>query len=246
MTLKFLLFMFVGLIPCHLRAPSSLSELIIWNVGQGQWATLKTSSACWHFDAGGEFNPILNVKKSCSEKENYLALSHYDWDHISFARSLARAFPRVCLWGRPRGFISAFKQRHLAGLALCQKEPALKPQLIDAGAEGNGSNDLSRVFTMNGFLFPGDSTKKQEIRWSQNLPTPISGLLLGHHGSRTSSSNDLLDHLPNLKWTVVSARQKKYGHPHLEVILRLKKRKTPMLLTEHWGHIHFILKAHSN
>jgi beta-lactamase superfamily II metal-dependent hydrolase len=39
---------------------------------------------------------------------------------------------------------------------------------------------------------------------------------------------------------VVSARFTKYGHPHREVIERLKAAHVPLLRTESWGNLHFL------
>jgi competence protein ComEC len=66
-------------------------------------------------------------------------------------------------------------------------------------------------------------------------------LVLGHHGSRTSTSSLLLDHLPRLTAAVSSARFRKYGHPHARVRRDLAKRHIPLLRTEEWGNLHFEL-----
>lgn len=62
-------------------------------------------------------------------------------------------------------------------------------------------------------------------------------LALGHHGSRTSTSKDLLKELPNLKLAIASARKRRYGHPHRETVEALGKFKVPILSTEDWGNI---------
>jgi competence protein ComEC len=99
------------------------------------------------------------------------------------------------------------------------------------------SNDLSRVFQWKNILIPGDSPIKQERIWGHNSDTRSQILILGHHGSRTSTSDTLLNHLPNLKFAIASARKSVYGHPHKEVLQRLKTHHIPLLRTEVWGNI---------
>ncbi len=91
-------------------------------------------------------------------------------------------------------------------------------------------------------MIPGDSTKKAEYDWSKNKNIENTNLLiLGHHGSQTSTSNLLLEKAKNLKNAVVSARFKKYGHPHQVVIDRLKMYKVNILTTEKFGNLIFQL-----
>jgi metal-dependent hydrolase (beta-lactamase superfamily II) len=58
-------------------------QLIVWNVGQGQWVTIIYPTQCLHFDVGGETAPFRKVIKSCKEKSNKIFLSHGDWDHLN-------------------------------------------------------------------------------------------------------------------------------------------------------------------
>ncbi|WP_413584632.1 ComEC/Rec2 family competence protein [Bdellovibrio sp. HCB274] len=121
---------------------------------------------------------------------------------------------------------------HWQGLTVFKKSRKAKPKA--------DTNAASQVVAFKRFLFPGDSPIKAESLW-QGLPwvTNARVLVLGHHGSRTSTSEELLDHLPVLKMAIASARWERYKHPHAEVIYRLKKRQIPLLKTEDWGNIWF-------
>lgn len=87
-------------------------------------------------------------------------------------------------------------------------------------------------------LIPGDSPKSEEKKWNSEIYSSRI-LILGHHGSKTSTSKMLLDSLKNLKMAVASARFNRYKHPSLETVIKLKKRKTPLLKTEQWGNLIF-------
>lgn len=223
---------------------STKSYFIVWNVGQGQWASWINPESCTHFDMGGEHLPAKKLKSLCRLKTNYIYISHWDWDHISFAGRARRLFPQACVALAPLGKSSARKMKMLAAFESCPAPTKNISSLLPV-AKGKDSNDLSHVLLLQKkILIPGDSPKKQEKIWSQHpsLKT-VRWLLLGHHGSRTSTSAELLGKLPHLKIAIASARFKKYGHPHGEVLVRLKNQKVPVLRTEDWGHLWFELET---
>ncbi len=64
-------------------------------------------------------------------------------------------------------------------------------------------------------------------------------LKLGHHGSKTSSSDAFLGFV-NPQWAIISAgKDNKYGHPHKEVLDKLKRFAIPTLSTIDRGTIEF-------
>ncbi|MEZ0393361.1 MAG: hydrolase [Pseudobdellovibrionaceae bacterium] len=224
------------------------SELIVWNVGQGQWITEVDSQVCFHYDIGGEFNPLQRVLKICRGKINLVHLSHLDWDHFSFYSSLLRALPETCLIQRPVGPASPAKKRWLEKIPLClpNRIPLIqeRQKSLFLAKNSRNSNASSQVVWSQKFrvLIPGDSPQQQEKLWSQKIPRSTEGWILGHHGSRTSNSPRLFSSLPKIRWAVASARRGRYGHPHWQIVERLKKEKVPLLKTEDWGHLHFFKK----
>lgn len=219
---------------------------IIWNVGQGQWSTLVHQNSCDHFDMGGERSPLRQVQKVCGDKNNRVYLSHWDWDHVSFAIQAKTLLKKICLSLPPLGVSSAYKMKILQTYKSCssqQKSPTSLQELTQFTNQDlhKKSNDLSHVLlAMEQFLIPGDSTAAQEKIWSQQVPLKkVKFLLLGHHGSRTSTSAELVDRLPNLQVAVASARFARYGHPHAEVVRRLQRHQVILLKTEDWGNLWF-------
>jgi competence protein ComEC len=226
-------------------APAGRSDrFVVWNVGQGLWVTWIEADVCRHFDAGGETKPIRRLRPRCRQKQNELYLSHWDWDHVGGVGPLRAALPNLCLAARPGGTNhSKRKLSLLKDLRPCagSQIPHLRELLWSRS--GKSSNDASRIWMLRGnFLLPGDSTARQERFWAAaSALAPIRGLVLGHHGSQTSTSDFLLGKLPNLKWAVASARKKRYGHPHKVISERLRKHRIPLLSTEDWGHLIFQL-----
>ena len=54
---------------------------VVWNVGQGQWVTIRYHDQCHHFDVGGESRPPQKLlQKLCPKNTTQaLFLSHWDW-----------------------------------------------------------------------------------------------------------------------------------------------------------------------
>jgi competence protein ComEC len=236
-----LVVLFATLHFCISISPATPGYWILWNVGQGQWLTWIDTNRCLHFDSGGEINPIFHVKKVCGKRINIFFLSHWDWDHIGFLSSARRELPRVCISARPLGPSTPRKERLVGELPPCQTPQPVRPLLFHGSLfsqKKTSSNDGSQIFQWRQMLIPGDSTKTMEKKWISAVAAhSVRWLVLGHHGSRTSTSEKLLKSLPKLKMSFASAREKKYGHPHSEVKARLKDFGISVVRTQDWGHI---------
>jgi competence protein ComEC len=85
---------------------------------------------------------------------------------------------------------------------------------------------------------PGDSPIDQEKLWIHNFKLNRARILiLGHHGSQTSTGKDLLKSLKRVRLAIASSRHRRYGHPHMKTQTALRARAIPLLTTEEWGTI---------
>lgn len=210
-------------------------QLIVWNVGQGQWVSFIHQNECLHFDVGGETAPLAKIKGLCSEKNNVIFLSHDDFDHIKYAHWIKKQLAPC--WSQENAR-ELFFSRLKAKWATCSEKNNLVREIYRPSKKSQDKNAQSFVFSIGSVLIPGDAPKSSELKWRKNEELRhIKILILGHHGSRTSTSEELLKSLPQLNMSIASARYKKYRHPHAETQWRLKKNKTPILLTEDWGSI---------
>lgn len=212
---------------------------IIWNVGQGEWVTHVTPERCEHFDMG-EHWPRQRIRRLCGDRLNSVYFSHWDMDHVGFVQRVRGIFPRFCLGAAPLGEASARKQALLADLPDCAPDRDVtiwNPEIH--AAKKNSANELCRIYRFRHMLIPGDAPINEERRFvdSSGSHSDVNWLVLGHHGSRTSTSDTLLDALPRLQLAIASARHAKYGHPHIETIQKLHAHKIPLLNTEEWGDI---------
>ncbi len=234
---RFLVFLFIFTLASH---PIGREEVpynfVVWNVGQGSWATWLYSNRCVHFDMGGETSPIKQVYKLCGQKMNHVYLTHLDYDHVRFLKRFISITPKVCLhYPKP---LRKTWMRRIKPCSFSLKDV----RQISLGERKNHSNGGSIIYLIAGqVLITGDAPISQELKWYRRAPRKLKILILGHHGSKTSTSVRLLD------WThpqmaVVSARKTKYGHPHPKVIRKLNQRKIPLLKTETLGHLFFKLQ----
>lgn len=231
------LFLFFILHPSLCANKSWFSLIVFWNVGQGQWITAVTPDQCLHYDFGGElmrWNKNKNLfLKLCKNKQNVLHLSHPDLDHYAYYPLLIRSIANLC-WAEI-DHTSVPLKRLTKKIPLCANTSA-KDRLYTPKHFKN-KNDSSKIYRYKSVLIPGDSSQKQEKIWGKAIKDPkdFKFLSLGHHGSKTSSSDFLLDKLSNLKIAFVQSRKSKFNHPHKETVKKLKARHIPLISTEDWG-----------
>ena len=248
------LVIFLLIIPLYFPLDFHSPQWVIWNVGQGQWTTFFNGKECLHFDMGGERAPWERVKALCQIQDNKIYLSHEDKDHISFIQRASLHLKKICLAKRgldKHNQTAKRKEKILSAVPLCSspiypsevKEISLSKRFLNS-LKLKDTNSKSRIFILGGqLLSPGDSTRKAEKHWMHQIPfRSIEFLIAGHHGSYTSSGQELLDRLPRLKMIFVSARKKRYGHPHPQVVQRWRQNQIPFLQTELWGHLHIPFK----
>lgn len=92
------------------------------------------------------------------------------------------------------------------------------------------------------FMLMGDATKYTEllIKQNENPDTIHSQVLkLGHHGSHTSSSELWLEAVDPDVAIISAGKNNRYGHPHKDILDRLKSLQIPYLSTSENGTIIF-------
>ncbi len=126
-------------------------------------------------------------------------------------------------------FIYPFKNQHLMGLEVKNKNDTSISLILR-----NAQKEPLMLLT-------GDGEEKQEqelLLSDQDLSAPI--FKLGHHGSKTSSSPNLLKAVDANTFVVSAGKDNKFGHPHPEVIERLNEKT--ILSTAQISPIEFVLK----
>lgn len=187
-------------------------------------------------------------------KIDKIFLTHIDQDHIGNLLEILKEIKVKTIYF-PNGAQNTHKfykictqiKRIQSNVHLC---PILAPCQIDDFKllwpinMGTGSNSDSLVmlarFGKHNFLFTGDlgiQEEKQVV--SLYLWMKVDILKLGHHGSKTSTSMELLN-LINPKLGIISSGlHNRFGHPHMEVIDKLQQKNIKFLNTAINGQISY-------
>ncbi|WP_175990976.1 DNA internalization-related competence protein ComEC/Rec2 [Bacillus sp. Marseille-Q1617] len=110
----------------------------------------------------------------------------------------------------------------------------LSPQ--DDDYEGN--NDSLVVYSELGgleWLFTGDLEEKGEREFVDSYDIDASVLKIGHHGSDTSTSEEFLEEIGPSVAVISAGRNNRFGHPHPDVIRRLKNQEVMIHTTAEHG-----------
>lgn len=107
---------------------------------------------------------------------------------------------------------------------------------------GNDMNDWSvGVLVQNGnnrFLFTGDAEEKaEEDILSNGIDVSADVYAAAHHGSKTATSQAFLDKVSPTYVVISAGEGNKYGHPHAEVLNRLRAAGISVFRTDEQGTI---------
>lgn len=109
-------------------------------------------------------------------------------------------------------------------------------EVLFVGDSEKKENDCAVVcsITLNGcrVLLPGDGTAALEQELIQQGRAPCNVLVLGHHGSKTSSSAEFLDAARPTVAIASCGFDNRYEFPESEVLQRLEQRKITLYRTD--------------
>lgn len=119
----------------------------------------------------------------------------------------------------------------------------LWPNKVGKGENNDSVVLLSKIGGLV-WLFTGDLEAKGEetlLRMYPNLSCDV--LKIGHHGSKTSTTEKFLKQLDPSTAIISSGKNNRYGHPHPDVLERLVESDTHIFRTDEQGAIHFVYKG---
>lgn len=250
------------------KPSSQLLQVSFLDVGQGDSIYIRAPNGNdVLIDAGATQSVVAQLKEVLPSHDSELDLviaSHPDQDHIGGLGKIFELFEIKHYLSTDKTSSTktfAALQEKIKNEPGIQKTTATRGQRIILDSERgvfidilfpNGSavgikdtNDSSIVLELNygpaQFLFTGDASASIEQFLIQHdaaiLKTSV--LKLGHHGSKTSSSDAFL-RATNPEYAVVSAgKNNKYGHPNEEVLDRISALEIPLFETAVSGTITF-------
>ena len=238
------------------ESPGNL-EVHFLDVGQADCTLIKCDGYTMLIDAGedDQGTKIQNyLKKQGVEKLDYLVLTHPDSDHIGSADVILTKFETGMV------FISDFEKETRIYIDLFQlmkdsQIEYLTPEVGDIYPLGSASfqilapndeyedpNNTSIALLLthgeNSFLFTGDAEKSAEKDMLDNgLNLAADVFHAGHHGSKTSNTEDFMDAV-NPQYVVISCgADNSYGLPDAEVLNRFRQNGIKVYRTDEQGTI---------
>ncbi len=240
--------------------------LMFLDVGQGDSILIHSKDKTMLVDTGGVMNysrekwqerknkksltnyatiPVL--KKLGIRKIDYLVLTHGDFDHMGEALKLIKQYSVEDIYLNQGNFNSLEKNvikkyRHVYQIREKEKIVLGNINIVQINKEFSDENDSSSILLMyyknKKILLTGDASKKSEeyILNKYNIGK-IDVLKIGHHGSKTSTSDELLEELRPSLAIISCGKNNRFNHPHKETIDKLKEYRIKYLRTDISGTI---------
>ena len=228
-------------LPCE-RPAHGRFELTAIDVGQGTAVLVRTREHVLLYDAGPVYSrdsdagqrvllPLLRALGAT--RLDALLLSHRDSDHVGGAAALLGALPVGELLhsledGHPLLGRHAAPRRCEAGAGWSWdgvRFQLLHPLAGDVAGKPNARSCVLRLSGEQGSaLLAGDIEAAQERALVERAHEALASdvLLVPHHGSRTSSSDALLDAVQPRVAVVQAGYRNRFGHPATGVIAALR------------------------
>lgn len=237
------------------------------DVGQGDGIFLRGPEKVTYFIDGGSsdvkgvgkyrIEPFLKAKGV--ERLNYVFISHGDLDHLSGIDEMLErqkrgvvienlVLPTKAVWDKKLMQL-ANKALHYGtrvfvlekGQQLVEGEMKLKCVFPDDTYEGKVGNASSMVLSLQygefDALFTGDVEGEGEEKLKEELGKTYDVLKVAHHGSKYSTKAEILGKIRAKIGLISSGRKNSYGHPHKELLKRLKKEKIKVYGTKENGSV---------
>ena len=227
------------------------------DVGQGDSTLLLCGGEAMLIDAGGNDQGTKvqsYLLKQGVEELKYVVCTHPDEDHIGGMDVILYKFDCGTIFMTEeerdtdtyRDVVDTMWQRgYERTLPVVGEQYTLGDALftiLGPASLGSDSNDNSIALLLthgdNSFLFTGDAGEEEEaVIVDSGISLDADVYKVGHHGSRTSTSEQLLEAV-SPAYAVISCREgNSYGHPHAETMNHLRAMGVQVFRTDEQGSI---------
>jgi competence protein ComEC len=175
-----------------------------------------------------------------------IAVTHAHQDHAGGLRALIENFHPDELWTGANPPATLLEQARQQAVRVVEQHASgaidfsgatvqvLAPALdyVPAAPGNNDSLVLRVVHGQRSLLLMGDLERVEEDRLLGRAALRSDVLKVGHHGSRTSTSQQFLDAVAPSVALISAGYENSFGHPHPDVTSRLQARHTTVLRTD--------------
>lgn len=230
----------------------------------GRWVLVDAGPREERWDAG-ERRVLPFLRSHGAGRLEALVLTHPDADHVGGAPAVLRgtAVGRLVEPGLPVGkplYLETLRAAEAAQVpwSAARNGEALRldgvefhflapdAETVDAAREANEISVVMLIrFGAFRALLTGDLADDGEARLAAREGAALRAQVLkvGHHGSRTSTSDALLDAVQPEIGVISAGRRNRYGHPAPETLARLRRRRVATARTDREGTISLRARA---
>ena len=214
------------------------AEVCFVNVGQGDCCLIREKNKTVMIDTGGlqytdlaRNNLIPFLKKKRIYSLDLIITTHDDFDHNGALSSLIKNF-RV----KKTMTNTNFEQSTIGSMTFTN----YNNHLFDNSEDNEKSLVIGFHLTNYDYLITGDASIEIERKIMEEYNyIPCDILKVGHHGSKTSTSDEFVKWLKPSVGVISVGKNNRYGHPHKEVIKILKNNGVTIRRTDEEGTITF-------
>ncbi|MBP8640105.1 MAG: DNA internalization-related competence protein ComEC/Rec2 [Oscillospiraceae bacterium] len=243
-----------------LRSGADTGSLTAVDVGQGQSLIMTYGNSTAVIDCGGKGKNVNAGDKVAGlllergiQSVDVLLLTHFDDDHVNgVTRLMSRVnIERLII---PDGSFDKSDRKEILTLAekqgvrvyIIQQDADIEADELEIKVYTTFSQEEPSLIMLGDFgdfeaLISGDAGISEELEFLAAHELPDAELFMaGHHGSKTSSSQELLNAL-NAEYAVVSCGYNNYGHPTEEALNRFRQAGMEIFRTDKLGDITFYI-----
>lgn len=241
---------------------NKLFNIFMLNIGQGDSILISKNYYQILVDTGRSESTLSKVKQYMPYGDNeieLLILSHLDSDHIGGAKNIIDHMKVDEIWTIDwqkdtdtvrelkskveekiilTKFVRAGEEKNIKIRESEIKIKSLNPYGYELDSEGNNNSIVVKVsYGDIDILLTGDLEKEGEKTLiDKNIDLQSEILKVGHHGSKSSSSQEFIDKVkPEI--SLISVGKNSYGHPGQDIQDRLKNINSKIYRTDESGTI---------